>query len=399
MKFRRQTGFALVGTALATVLSWLLWSAREPRHQGKSLGEWLEIHHSPLSGLFLGEWTAEDVGRSVAQSSNAIVHIGSAAVPWAMRWSRQSSGSAKRWSRDFLEWFLPEGLKPPEPMEPEAKALACVLLLPDQFQEQNPELARRVRQGDDFARAMLEYQGTNALGAMQELLDDPDPKTRQTALDLISFCGSDAASAEPSLRSRLTVETDLHLRDEILLALAAIGRIDDGMVHDCGRALLEDSPDEWRAKTLAAILWSKPGLGMPYLLRGTTHDHPTTRWVSVAVLGSTDKTRPLLGRGSVVGFRAMLGPRMPLLKHHWQVVTAVTATNLLVRPEAAARLAGLRLATNQLFDPTFATNRTLVPTDVLLGRVAVLTNDPAPEVAEAAQQILAAFPSPTDRNR
>ena len=376
--------------AVLTVLIAFVGLPREPKHQGKSLTEWITAW---LDAMSLAPDEISQKNSAIA--SNAIVQIGSSGVPWVMKWSRQDQSQTLESIRDRWNGLMPESMQWTESIGARVKADIAAGFLRDHLKERIPEMIQMLHQGNTTAISLLEAQGTNALGAALGLVDSVEQKHRLLGLDLIARCGPSAISIAPDIQERVRRETDPAFNDELLFTLVAISGSESRLIHNAGTRLLAGGLNQSRATGLAAVLRSRLDLGLPYLLQATTNLNQATR---IAALASLSLSLNKMKNGDLHWHRSRIEHEAVFCETFFRGDSSIAATNLMALSEEEARKAGLRLAAGRLRDLSSSAGLSRVSKAELLRFVSMLTNDPSKDVVVLANQILAEITARQDKD-
>src|ERR1041385_746891 len=207
----------------------MLWPAeREPQFKGRSLTKWTRLYYN-------GKQTDREA------AINAIQHIGTNALPYALVWSQpEISPSKQRLAAALNElpgdagrglayrWVYQE-------IDRRAAAgLACFKVLGRDAAPAVPELVRRINSTNQLAAGVameaLPYLGREAIEFLGAMIVNPSVsiRTRLRAISVIGDAGTNAAPALPALlqclqetnyaaESAVTTLANLRIEPEIVV--------------------------------------------------------------------------------------------------------------------------------------------------------------------------------------
>jgi hypothetical protein len=257
----------LFSVLLVGISIWLLcieFHPFEPQYQGKSLSHWADILDMPLYGYDDEQMHEKAVSRH-AEAENAVRHIGTRALPYAVKWCRATDFVWKAKSKDWLQDWLHDRLGKMKlfgvelnelyPMHfhlisacdlhersraifgilgPDAKSEIPILIellgdkdvgvastaaedlyemRADAIAPLTSALTNRNAEVRRIAASLLELgspAATSAVPALTLCLNDPDFKVRYTAASALRRLGTNApANVVPAVLESLSKETNL----------------------------------------------------------------------------------------------------------------------------------------------------------------------------------------------
>jgi hypothetical protein len=242
----------IAGIALAVIggIIWLLVPA-EPRYQGKRLSVWLRsLDRSPMQ--FHASGLVVDTNHPAAQ---AILHMGSEAVPFLIRELRARDSAAKI---KLMELLRKQSLVPieltPAFVRQRGAIEACFALGPT-AKAAIPELTERLsesRISQTTRTFALAAMGPDALPFMISALTNRDPQVRICMASAFRNVPYDAEEAVPALITCLRDPDDYRIRVESAYALAHINKRPD-LVLPALTNNLDDTNEMVRSQTASAL--------------------------------------------------------------------------------------------------------------------------------------------------
>jgi hypothetical protein len=183
MKRRRRIVWMTLACGLVTLAAILALRDREPRYEGRSLSEWIDL--------------AGGVDPTIPEPAvaDAIRHIGTNALPWLVRWLRYEEPAWKRkgremtgnWPRPLRLGFLWESAVSDEVSH--AKAVVGFKILGPAAGPAVPELAGLIRSENSSVAMGAMYSlgsiGQESLPPLLALLADPEAPYRLAAASTI----------------------------------------------------------------------------------------------------------------------------------------------------------------------------------------------------------------------
>jgi len=219
----------IIFTALLTLAAlggvvWLLMPS-EPRYQGKRLSEWLRsFDKTPL------EWNSDLTLPTNHATAQAILHMGSEAVPFLVRELRVRDSALKVRVRELLAKQSIIRIDSSPAHIRNRRAIEACLALGPRAKAATPELTARLNEhriSPMLRTSALAAMGADALPSLIAALTNREPEVRRCMATVIRNGSFDAEPAVPALVRCLSDPDDYHVRTEAAMALARIRKRPD----------------------------------------------------------------------------------------------------------------------------------------------------------------------------
>lgn len=198
MTKRRKWIFAVLAGLLVIVAIRTTWSEREPSYQGRPLSYWLTLKNND----------DDDAVRDEPHFDEAIRQMGTNCLPFLLRWIAYEPPA---WKSKLIDFFvlrgprwIPESLQEDRAGRLAEGAVDAFLALGLSASPAIPELARLAK---DRSRGRIANRVINALAwigpearpIVIDLLNDPRPDIRSSAISMLNSLGTNALPAIPRL--------------------------------------------------------------------------------------------------------------------------------------------------------------------------------------------------------
>lgn len=210
--------FALMG-----VLGLLIWSKREPRFDGYSLGIWLDAaSRCPV---------CDTNGVPADSFAVALRAMSPEAIPHLVSYlKRKESSRLRNQIQNWLDKLPGEPFQLPHRQNLAPVAAEAFWILGTNATDAIPRLARQLasESAEEWTIMALEGIGPAAIPTLSNAVSHPNPRLRLHAVQALATFGTNAASVQPWFQQLIhDPGTPVDLRNEMIATVAEFGPIDE----------------------------------------------------------------------------------------------------------------------------------------------------------------------------